>query len=76
MSKPHTWYTVGTYKNQLYIEPNNPITNATVITLPNGNYTASSLAVTVTLLLQTRFPEIGCSCDYNINAGTINNIFK
>ena len=25
----------------------------------------------MTLLLQTRFPEIGCSCDYNNNVGTI-----
>ena len=25
----------------------------------------------MTLLLQTRFPEIGCSCDYSNNVGTI-----
>ena len=47
------------------------VTNATAITLPNGNYTASSLAVTVTLLLQTRFPEIRFSYNYNNNVGTI-----
>ena len=70
---PHTWYTIETYNNQLYIETtNNSITNATVITLPNGNYTASSLAITLTLLLQAIFPEIGCSCNYNNNVGTIN----
>ena len=34
-------------------------------------YTASSLAAKLTLLLQTRFPEIGFSCDYNNNVGTI-----
>ena len=72
ISIPHTWYTIETYNNQLYIETtNNSITNATIITLPNGNYTASSLAITVTLLLQTRFPEIGFSCNYNNNVGTI-----
>ena len=72
ISIPHTWYTVETHNNQLYIETtNNSITNATIITLPNGNYTASSLAITVTLLLQTRFPEIGFSCNYNNNVGTI-----
>ena len=57
---PHTWCTIETYSNQLYIETaNNSITNATIITLPNGNCTASSLAITLTLLLQTRFPEMG-----------------
>ena len=35
MSIPHTWYTIGTYNNQLYVETtNNSITNATVITRP------------------------------------------
>ena len=56
ISIPHTWYTIETYNNQLYIETtNNSITNATIITLPNGNYTASSLAITLSLILQTRF---------------------
>ena len=73
ISIPHTWYTTETYNNQLYIETtNNSITNATIITLPNGNYTAPSLAITVTLLLQTRFPDIGCSCNYSNNVGTVN----
>ena len=70
---PPTRYTIETYKNQLYIETtsSNLITSASAITLPNGNYTAPSLATTITSLLQTRFPEIGCSCDYNNNVGTI-----
>ena len=51
ISIPHTWYTVETYNNQLYIETaNNSITNATIMVLPGGNHTASSLAVTVALL--------------------------
>ena len=72
ISIPHTWYTIEAYNHQLYIETtNNSITDSTAITLPNGNYTASSLAITLTLLLQTRFPEIGFSCNYNNNVGTI-----
>ena len=69
---PHTWYTIETYNNQLYIETtNNSITNATIIILPNGNYTASGLATTLALLLQRRFTEIGFSCNYNNNFGMI-----
>ena len=56
----------------MYIETtNNSIANGTIIALPNGNYTASSLATTLTLSLQTRFPEISFSCNYNNNVGTI-----
>ena len=66
------WYTVENYNNQLYIETtNNSITNGTLIILPNGNYTASSLAATLFLPLQTRVLEIGFSCNYNNNVGTI-----
>ena len=51
ISIPRTWYTIETYNNQLYIETaNNSITNGTTITLPNGNYTASSLASTLTTI--------------------------
>ena len=71
ISIPHTWYTIDTSNYQLYIETASNSTNATTITLPSGNYTASSLAVTLTLLLQTIFPDIGFSCDYNNNVGTI-----
>ena len=57
---PHTWYTIDAYNNKLYIETtNNPIGNGTIVTLPTGNYTASSLASTLTLSLQTSFLEIG-----------------
>ena len=49
---------------------NNSITNGSIITLPNGNYTASSLATTLTLALQTRFPEIRFPYNYNNNVGT------
>ena len=73
ISIPHIWYTIETYNNQLYIETTNStsIINASIITLPSGNYTASSLATTLTSLLQTRLPEMCCSCNYNINVGTI-----
>ena len=75
ISIPHTWYTIEHYNNQLYIETtNDSIANGSIITLPNGNYTASSLATTLTLSLQARFPEIGFSCNYNNNVGTINII--
>ena len=69
MSIPHTWYTIETYGNQLYIETttSNSITSASVITLPSGNYTASGLATTLTSLLH---PEIGFSCNYNNNVRT------
>ena len=57
---PHTWYTIEICNNQLYIETtSNSIANGSIITPPDGNYTASSLATTLTLSLQARFPEIG-----------------
>ena len=69
---PHTWYTIENYNNKLYIETtNNSVATHTVITIPNGNYTATSLASTLTNSLQTRFPEHGFSCGYNSNVGTI-----
>ena len=59
ISIPHTWYAKGNYNNQLYIETaNNSVANASIVTIPNGNYTASSLASTLTLTLKARFPEI------------------
>ena len=55
-----------------YIEAtDNSIANGSIIILPNGNYTASSLAATLALSLQARFSEIGFSCNYNTNVGTI-----
>ena len=72
ISIPHTFYTIENYTNQLYIETtNNSITNGPTIILPNGNYTASSLATTLTLALQTRCPETDFSCNENNNVGTI-----
>ena len=69
----HGIRTIEIYNNQLYIETtDSPITNATERSLPNGNYTASSLAAKLILFSQTRFPEIGFSCDYNNNVGTLN----
>ena len=46
ISIPHTWYTVEEYNNQLYIDSaNSDLTlKAFILTVPNGKYTASSLA--------------------------------
>ena len=72
ISTPHTWYTIENYNNQLCIETaSNSIANASIVTIPNGNYTASSLASTLTLTFQARFLEISFSCNYNNNVGTI-----
>ena len=72
ISIPHTWHTIENYNNQLYIETvNNSVANTSIIILPNGNYTASSLAIALTLTLQARFPDISFSCNYNSNVGTI-----
>ena len=54
ISIPHTFYTIENYNNHLCIETtDNSITNGSIITLPNGNYTASFLATTLLLALQT-----------------------
>ena len=59
ISIPHTWHAIENNNNQLYIETmNSSVAGTSIITLPNGNYTASSLAAAWTLTLQTRFPEI------------------
>ena len=50
---------------------NHSVADIPISILPNGNYTASSLAAALTLTLQTRFPEINSPCDYNNNVGTI-----
>ena len=50
ISIPHTWYTIENYNNQLYIETtNNSVVNGSIITIPNGNYTASPLAAALAL---------------------------
>ena len=60
------------YNNQLHIETANiSVANASIAIIPNGNYTAPSLASTLALTLQTRFIEINSSCNYNNNVGTI-----
>ena len=73
ISIPHTWYTIGDYNTKLYIEATNPdlTLSASILAVPSGNYTASSLATTLNNLLQTRFPNDNFSCVYNIGLGTI-----
>ena len=44
--------------------------SCSLITVPRGNYTASSLVSIIEPLLQTRFPGYGLSCIYNHNVGT------
>ena len=70
---PHTWYTVEDYNNKLYIEATNPdlTLSAPILTVASGNYTATSLAVTLNNLLQNRFPNGNLPCVYNISVGTI-----
>ena len=41
-----------------------------LITVPRGNYTASSLVSIIESLLQTGFPDYVFSCIYNHNVGT------
>ena len=73
ISIPHTWYYVEYYNNKLYIEATSPdlTLSASILTVASGNYTASSLAVTLINILQTRFPNDNCSRVYNVNVGTI-----
>ena len=44
---------------------------ASILIVPSGNYTASSLATMLNNLLQTRFPNDNSSCVYNVSVGTI-----
>ena len=73
ISIPHTWYTVEEYNNQLYIgSANQDLTSkASTLTVPSGNYTASSLATMFNNLLQTRSPNDNFSCVYSVSVGTI-----
>ena len=73
ISIPHTWYTIADYNHKLYIEATNPdlTLSASILTVPSGNYTASSLAAMLNNLLQTCFPNDNFSCVYNVSVGTI-----
>ena len=73
ISIPHTWYTIEGYNNQLYTEATNSdlTLSASTIIIPMGNDTASGVAIALSSLLQTRFPEYGFSCNNNHNVGTI-----
>ena len=72
ISIPHTWYTIEDYNNQLYIEATNPYLSlsASILIVPSGNYTASSLATMLYNMLQTCFPNDSFSCVYKVSAGT------
>ena len=72
ISIPHTWYTIEYHNNIMYIEMSNPdlTLSYSLIAVPRGNYTASSLVSLIESLLQTIFPDYGFSCIYNHNVGT------
>ena len=73
ISIPHSWYTVENYNNKLYIENTHSdfTLTASVLTIPEGNYTATNLASTLQSILQTMFPNENYTCIYNTARGTI-----
>ena len=73
ISIPHSWYTVENYNNKLYIENTHSdfTLTAAVLTIPEGNYTATNLASTLQSVLQTTFPNENYTCIYNTARGTI-----
>ena len=73
ISIPHSWYTVENYNNKLYIENTHSdfTLTAAVLTIPEGNYTATNLASTLQSVLQTTFPNENYTCVYNTARGTI-----
>ena len=73
ISIPHSWYTVENYINKLYIENTNSdfTLTAAVLTIPEGNYTATNLASTLQSVLQTTFPNENFTCVYNTARGNI-----
>ena len=70
---PHTWYTVEFYNNKLYIENTYPdlSLSSSVLTLPEGNYNAATLATTLQSTLQHSFPNENYRCVYNTTKGSI-----
>lgn len=73
ISIPHSWYTVENYNNKLYIENTNSdfTLTAAVLTIPEGNYTATNLASTLQSVLRATFPNENYTCVYNTARGTI-----
>ena len=69
----HGTYTIEYYNNLMYVKMSNPdlTLSYSPVTIPRGNYTASSLVSIIESLLQIRLPEYGCSCIYNHNVGTV-----
>ena len=70
---PHTWYTIEEYNNKLYVENTYPdfSLSASVLSLPEGNYNATSLAATLQSTLQHSFPNENYRCVYNTTRGSI-----
>ena len=70
---PHTWYTIEEYNNKLYVENTYPdfSLSASVLSLPEGNYNATSLATTLQSTLQHSFPNENYRCVYNTARGSI-----
>ena len=73
ISIPHSWYTVENYNNKLYIDHTNSdfTLKSAVLTIPEGNYTATNLASKLQSVLQATFPNENYTCVYNTARGTI-----
>ena len=73
ISIPHSWYTVENYNNKLYIDHTNSdfTLKSAVLTIPEGNYTATNLASTLQSVLRATFPNENYTCVYNTARGTI-----
>ena len=70
---PHSWYTIEDYNNKLYVDAtlqDFSLTSA-VLTIPEGNYTATNLASTLQPVLQTMFLNENYTATYNTARGTI-----
>ena len=70
---PHSWFSIEHYNNTLYVENTYPdfSLSASVLTLPEGNYNATSLATTLAATLQHSFPNENYRCVYNTARGSI-----
>ena len=72
ISIPHSWYTVENC-NKLYIDNTHEdlSLSASVLSVPAGNYNASTLASTLQSVLQAAYPNDNYTCVYNVARGSI-----
>ena len=69
----HSWYTIDSYNNKLYIDNTHEdlSLSASVLSIPADNYNASNLASTLQSVLQTAYPNENYTCVYNTARGSI-----